>query len=351
MTIENEERKPQQQSGSRRNLTTTMMRGIGLIVALLATACSPAEKEAPVHPTRPTGTLIIGNKGEDSVSFVDLETGRELGRQETGPNPHEVALSPDGRQVAVVSYGGSSIDVFDVSTRAAVRRIDLGANTAPHGIVWLADGRIVATTEGSDALVLISPDLQSVSALSTGQEGSHMVAVSPVAERAYVANMGSKSVTVIDLRAGTKLRDIPAGNQPEGIALTPDGRQLWVADREGDTVYVFDTTSMAELGQVRVGKTPIRVVISPDGRTAVTSNYGGGDLTMIDVETRQVTRTVPVSGQAAFNQVTILFSRDGSRLYLAETGIDRIAEVDFASGKVLGRLPAGKNGDGLAIAP
>ena len=178
-----------------------------------------------------------------------------------------------------------------------------------------------------------------------------MVAVSPAAERAYVANMGSKSVTVIDLRAGTKLRDIPVGNQPEGIALTPDGRQLWVADREGDTVYVFDTTSLAELGQVRVGKTPIRVVISPDGRTAVTSNYGGGDLTMIDVETRQVTRTVPVSGQAAFNQVTILFSRDGSRLYLAETGIDRIAEVDFASGKVLGRLPAGKNGDGLAIAP
>jgi YVTN family beta-propeller protein len=212
-----------------------MMRGIGLIVALLATACSPAEKEAPAHPGRPTGTLIIGNKGEDSVSFVDLETGRELGRQETGPNPHEVALSPDGRQVAVVSYGGSSIDVFDVSTRAPVRRIDLGANTAPHGIVWLADGRIVATTEGSDAVVLVSPDLQSVSAVSTGQEGSHMVAVAPAAERAYVANMGSKSVTVIDLRAGTKLRDIPVGNQPEGIALTPDGRQLWVADREGDT--------------------------------------------------------------------------------------------------------------------
>jgi DNA-binding beta-propeller fold protein YncE len=122
---------------------------------------------------------------------------------------HTKSLSPDGRQVAVVSYGGSSIDVLDVSTRAAVRRIDLGANTAPHGIVWLADGRIVATTEGSDALVLVSPDLQSVSAVSTEQKGSHMVAVSPAAERAYVANMGSKSVTVIDLRAGTKLRDIP----------------------------------------------------------------------------------------------------------------------------------------------
>ena len=327
------------------------MRMVGLIVALLATACSPAEKDVRAHPNRPTGTLIVANKGEDSVSFIDLDTGRELGRQETGPNPHEVALSPDGRQVAVASYGGSSIDVFDVSTRALARRIDLSPNTAPHGIVWLADGRIVATTEGTKTLTVVSPDLQSVSAIATGQEGSHMVVISPGAERAYVANMGSKSVSVIDLRAGTKLRDLPAGNQPEGIALTSDGRQLWVADREGDKVHVFDTTSMAELGQVPVGKTPIRVAISPDGRSAVTSNYGGGDLTIIEVETRRVTRTVTVSGQAAFNQVTILFSRDGSRLYLAETGIDRVAEVDFASGKVLGRLPAGKDGDGLTIAP
>ncbi len=36
---------------------------------------------------------------------------------------------------------------------------------------------------------------------------------------------------------------------------------------------------------------------------------------------------------------------------LAETGLDRVAEVDMTTGKVLGRLPAGRQGDGLAIAP
>ncbi|HEU4499308.1 MAG TPA: hypothetical protein VFR60_08220, partial [Sphingomicrobium sp.] len=59
---------------------------------------------------------------------------------------------------------------------------------------------------------------------------------------------------------------------------------------------------------------------------------------------------VPLSGDEDAGQVTIIFSPDGQRLYAAETGSDVVAEVDLASGKVLRRLPAGKNGDGLAIA-
>jgi YVTN family beta-propeller protein len=310
-------------------------------LAFLLLAASPAGAE----------TLLIGNKGENSVSFIDLATGREVARRETGPNPHEIALSHDGKRAAIVSYGGNGIEIFDIARRERLKRIDLGASKAPHGIVWLPDGRIVATAEGGQGLVLVSADLERVTAIPTGQKTSHMVAVAPDASRAYVANMGSGTVSVMDLRSRTKLRDLPGGSQPEGIALTPDGRQLWVADRQGDTVHVFDTARLARLGTIAVGKTPIRVAISPDGRSAITSNYGGGDLTVIDVATRKVSRTLPVSGQPGFGQVTILFSRDGRRLYVAETGIDRIAEVDLASGRVLGRLPAGKQGDGLAIAP
>lgn len=45
-----------------------------------------------------------------------------------------------------------------------------------------------------------------------------------------------------------------------------------------------------------------------------------------------------------------LRSADGKRLYAAETGDNKVAEIDLASGTVLRRLPAGKQGDGLAIA-
>lgn len=314
------------------------------ILSLLALALPTAAFAQPL--------LLIGNKGENSLSLVALDTGRELRRLETGPNPHEIALSPDGRLAAVVSYGGAGIDIFDVADPAAAKKretIDIAPSSKPHGIVWLADGRIVATAEGSDGIVVIAPDRRSVQAIATGQKGSHMVVVSPDARRAYVANVGSGSISQIDLAAGRKIGDTPAGTEPEGIALSPDGARLWVADRKGNQVRVFDTADMRLLATLETGAVPIRVAISPDGATAVTSNFSAGTLSLFDARTLKPLRTVTVSGNPDFQQVTMLFARDGARLYVAETGIDRIAEVDLASGKVLGRLPAGRNGDGLGI--
>ncbi len=159
-----------------------------------------------------------------------------------------------------------------------MRTIDLSPNKAPHGIVWLADGRLVITTERSQSLTIVDKDGDKVSAIPTGQEVSHMVVTGGGAQRAYVANIRSGSVTVIDREKREKLRDLPAGKEPEGLALTPDGNQLWVADRGGDIVYVFDTRELKEIARIEVGKTPIRLAISPDGGTAVTSDFGAGDL-------------------------------------------------------------------------
>ena len=302
--------------------------------------------------TPPAGTLLVGNKGEDTVSFIDLATGRELGRAATGRMPHEIAISPDGRQAAVVSYGAAGIDIFDVNTRAKLRTVDLAPNAGPHGIIWLPDGRIVATTERSQSLTIVDTSANDrVSAIATGQRGTHMVAISPDHRRAYTANIPDGTVSVLDLANGSKLRDLAVGGQPEGIALTPDGRTLWVGDLQGARVQAFDTASFERVAEVATGPVPIRVLASPDGRWIVTSNLGCGCLSVIDARTRAVTRTIAVSGVQDAGQVTILFSADGARLYAAETGRNQVAEVDLASGTVLRRLAAGTNGDGLAIAP
>lgn len=297
-------------------------------------------------------TLLIGNKGEDSVSFVDITSGREMARVATGRAPHEIAVSPDGRRAAVVAYAGNSIDLLDVATARRVRTIDLGANLRPHGLVWLSDGRLVATAEGSGTLVVVpaAGDVPGpVSAFPTGAAGSHMVAILPQRGLAYVANMRSGSVSVMDLDGRAPTRMFPVGGVPEGIALSPDGRTLWVADRDGDRVHVLDARTGKELARMSTGRMPIRVLVTPS-RTYV-SNAGAGTLSVFDTRTFRPAGTLTVSGAPEAMQVTILLSRDGKRLYAAETGTNQVAELDLASGRVLRRLPAGKNGDGLAISP
>ena len=153
------------------------MKHLTAFAAFVAIACAPGDAQQPApEPVAGgpgvTGTLLIGNKGENTLSFVDLASGRELGRAETGRMPHEIAISPDRRQAAVVAYGARSIDIFDIATRTRQRTIDLSPNDGPHGLIWLADGRILATTERSQSLTIVDTrNGDRVSAISTGSAG------------------------------------------------------------------------------------------------------------------------------------------------------------------------------------
>ena len=329
------------------------MRGLIGLAAFAAFSCAPAgDVPGSERVAVAAATLLVGNKSEDTLSFIALADGREIARVPTGADPHEIAVSPDGRQAAVVAYGGRTIDLFDVASRRPLRTIDLSPNEGPHGLVWLPDGRLIVTTERSRSLTVVDTRRgDAVASVSTGQDGTHMVAVTPDGRRAFTANIGSGTVSVVDLVAMRKVTDIAVGGRPEGIALTPDGRTLWVGDLEGARVQAYDSARFERLGGVAVGEVPIRVIASPDGRWIVTSNLGGGSLSVIDAARREVVRTITVSGSREAAQVTILFSSDGRLIYAAETGRDQVAEVDFASGRVLRRLRAGRAGDGLGLAP
>ncbi|MEO1045392.1 MAG: beta-propeller fold lactonase family protein [Pseudomonadota bacterium] len=335
-----------------------------LLTLLLAACGAQAESGDPdaTQKAALSGTLVVGNKGEDTVSFIDLASGREVKRADTGPQPHEVAISPDGSMVAVAAYGGNTIDVFSIGSGSKVTRLELFSNKRPHGIIWLEDGRVMATTEGSDTLTIVTPDEcafnencnESVfvtSDIPTENDGSHMLAVTADGGRAYVANLQSKNVTVINTVAGKAVRNLSAGNEPEGIALTPDGRELWVSARGSDEVFVFDTETFEQKAKIASGRFPLRLAISPDGKYAVTSNLVDGGVSVIDTAKKEVVRSITVSGEREAAQVTVIFSPDGNRLYLAETGQDTVAEVDFESGEVLRRFDVGRQGDGLGISP
>lgn len=315
---------------------------------LTACAVAPASNEPSL--------LLIGNKGEDTVSFVNLDTGLEIERVPTSAKaPHEIAVSPNDKFAAVVNYGSAAIDILDIASREIVHTYDLGENENPHGIIWQADDRIFATTEGGKSIVILSGgdtwSDRTLRSIKTHQDGTHMLAVSQDGKRAYTVNMGSGTVSLIDVDAGRVLVSNGGGDQPEGIDLAKNDSELWISARGGDVVYIMDAKTLKGLGAIKVGKFPLRLAVSPDGKKAVTSNLVDGSLSVIDVESRKVERTLSVSGQSDAQQVTILFSDDGSKIYVAETGTDTIAELDFKTGQVLRRLSAGRQGDGLAIVP
>jgi YVTN family beta-propeller protein len=70
--------------------------------------------------------------------------------------------------------------------------------------------------------------------------------------RAYVANSGSNSVSLIDTSSNTVTGTIAVGSQPLAIAITPDGTRAYLAHCGGD-VWVIDTSSNKVVTKIVVG--------------------------------------------------------------------------------------------------
>ena len=326
------------------------------------------------------GTLVVLNKSEATASLIDLDRGASVATVPTGEGPHEVAVSPDGRLAVVADYGtrekpGSTLTVIDVASAKAVRTIALSGHSRPHGIAWLPDGkRAVVTVEESRAALLVDVAAGKVlHAIGTGQDVSHMVAVAADGSRAFVANIGSGSVTALDLDKAERIRDIVTGEGAEGIDISPDGAEVWVTNREADTVTVIDAAGLGVLATLDVKDPsapdsrpfPIRARCTPDGRHVLVSNARGGEVIVIDRAKRAILRRIPMKltssetegrlfgGQFGESSVPIgiLIPPSGKRAYIANANADVVSVLDLTTWELTGSLRPGREPDGMAWSP
>lgn len=322
---------------------------------LLLSACASVPPHADGAFPSAVGALFVAGKFGNTLSRIDLASGRETARVETCANPHELAVSPDGRHVALACYGGAGLAIFRTADLGQAGYVPLGEGARPHGIVWHQNGDIYASAEGRKSIYRVAKPLSAAPEtfeFATGKQGSHMVAVAPDARHAWTTDLGSKTVTLIDLVTRRAPRSVEVGIEPEGIALAPDGKTLWISARGSDKAFALDPLTLAIRREVEVGDFPLRIAVRPQGDVAITSNLADATLSVIDTASGRATRTIALDDRANAQQrqqVTVIWSPDGRRIYVAETGSDTIAEVEYAAGRVLRRFAAGDGGDGLAI--
>lgn len=118
----------------------------------------------------------------------------------TGPDPHEVVASADGRLAYITNYNAgngfaNSLSVIDLVAMKALPPIDLGALARPHGIA-LADGKVYFTAEGSKVVGRYDPATRRVDlVIGTGQDRTHMVIVSSDRKTLFTTNVWSGTVS------------------------------------------------------------------------------------------------------------------------------------------------------------
>lgn len=247
---------------------------------------------------------FVANFSANTVTAVDLSTGKAKADIPVGASPGTVVVSPDHQRAYVANQNANTVSVIDVASDAVIATIPTGR--VPAGLA-------------------VSPDNRTL----------------------WVSAYGDNAVQPVDVASGTPGAPIPVGAGPENLALTPDGSTLYVANKGSNTVTPVSTAARTAKPAIPVGAQPFGIAISADGKTAFVSDLGSNDVTPIDLATATAKKPVP-AGPGPFN---VALSTDGATLFVANSGGNTVTPIDVATGTARPAMTAGPSTSGVAVSP
>src|SRR5579859_7888050 len=202
----------------------------------------------------PDGKTLFASGGNDDVVYVyRWENGRATAdgtivlRTKKEPKqpgqmyPAGLACSPDGRLLYVTENLGDALSVFDIKTRALVRRVD--TDRYPYAVIATNDA-VYVSCWGDNVVDVIRGARR-----SRIDVGRHPSAMLLHGKRLYVASASTDSIAIVDTESRkvvNMLTDPPPagpheGSTPNALAMSNDGKRLFVAEGDNNAVAVFES--------------------------------------------------------------------------------------------------------------
>jgi len=313
----------------------------------------------PAPEPSPSGLLVVANKGDNALGIIDPVAGKQVAEiAEGGVTGHEVATSPDGKLAYVPIYGNSGVGqpgtdgtnmvVIDLASRKVTGNLDFRKGVRPHCAVFgPKNGLLYVSTELDQSITIIDPStLKIVGSVPTGQEQSHMFAITRDGRRAYTANVGPGTVSVLDLDARKTLAVIPVSPQVQRISLSVDDKLVFTSDVTKPQLAVIDTTTNKVKTWIPMPGLGYGSAPTPDGRWLVIALPLVHQVGVIDLNTMKVAHTIDVPTRPQ----EVIVSPDGKLAYVSCDQSGKVAVIRISDWKVKAIIDAGAGADGLAYA-
>jgi len=261
-----------------------------------------------VTPSWDLKTLWVLNNVGNTVTKVDPATGKKGGSVRVDA-PYNMYYTPDGKYAMVVAERLRRLDFRDPHTMKLQRSLSVPCPGVDH-VDFSADGRYL---------------------IASCEFGARMIKVDVAEQRLLVS---------VNLRPGA---------MPQDVKLSPDGKVFYVADMRGNGVYLIDGGKPSVIGFIPTGLGAHGLYASRDSKVLYVSNRGEGSISLIDFATRAVVKkwVLPGGGSPDMGGV----SEDGKVLWLAGRYHSEVYAIDTKDGKLLARIPVGREPHGLCIYP
>ncbi len=224
----------------------------------------------------------VTNSYSNTVSVIDVDAEKLLKTLPTGHAPVNPTFNRDWSKLYFSNVMDGTLSIVDTKRAEIVETIPAGG-PHPSGLRFLPDGQgLVISYIGdkvTDAGSLGVMDMQTHKLLKTipVQAQSERFDITPDGKYAYVANIESQSVSIVDLDKGAVIQTISTPERlPFNVLVSPKGSKVFVASVMGDTIVEIDTATNKVERSIKTAAGPNGMTFTPDGDNILMTNVYAG---------------------------------------------------------------------------
>jgi len=308
--------------------------------------------------------VYVPNLRSDDVYVIDPSTFKVVDKFHVGVSPQHVVPAWDLQTLWVANnaegQADGSLTPIDPKTGKPGREIMVDD---PYNMYFTPDGKEAIVVAEAHAR-LDFRDAQTMalkSSISTPQcKGINHADFSIDGKYAlFTCEFGGK-LTKIDLvnRKVVGYLELNKKGMPQDVRISPDGKVFYVADMMANGVFLVDGDSFTKIGFIKTGIGTHGLYPSRDGTRLYVANrgsnrvhgrrHGKGSIAVIDFATRKVVAKWPIPGGGSPDMGNV--SADGKMLWLSGRFDDVVYAINTSTGSVRS-IAVGMEPHGLTVWP
>jgi YVTN family beta-propeller protein len=286
----------------------------------------------------------IPNVGDGTVSIINTSKLESVDTIKVGEAvSHGIATTPDGLKMYTGDLDNGKVFVYNVKTKELIKKLDTGKRV--HGIDITPNGKYVLLASGAlevdDKFNYIQiVDTRNDEVIKTikseGQSPAH-IDFTKDSRLAFVSNVMSNDVSIIDINRGEIIDNIKVGIMPNESELSPDDKFLYVANVQEGSISVVDVALKKQIAKIKVSPGTHGVAVSGDGKYVWTTNRFGQNISVVDVKQQEIVKSISIEGEP--NHVSI--SPDGKFTFVTNLQTDNLMVIDTDTYEVIDKVKLG----------
>src|SRR5262245_17434714 len=212
----------------------------GATLAILLAALPAAR--AQDKTTTPQQVLVV-NTQDASVSLVDLANMKEANRYKVGPRPYGIAVSKDGKTVAVGVEDEEVVKFYSLPDFKLKGTTAIGRMFNDHLVRSADDKYVLVANFYSDDVVAIDFETTKEAFRIKGCSAPHVVKYGPLKKHAYVTCKKVTGIAIVDPADRKLVKFHQINVNPRSLTFSPDESKCYFGPFWVNGIFEMDTES------------------------------------------------------------------------------------------------------------